>query len=138
MYNIKNIRHFGSAATSCVEGNHHVLKSYIKLGRLHILEVVKRITLLWKNQLCNIHKEVERQKLAVSKRRNIPILKPLQKKVSHFALDLVLEQHLLLEKHKKLSRNVNDSTYCTGTLSGTFGVSCMHALRSLADALWRI
>ena len=65
MYHIKNIRHFGSAATSRVEGNHHVLKSYIKLGRLHILEVVKRITLLWKNQLCNIHKEVERQKLAV-------------------------------------------------------------------------
>ena len=49
MFYIKNIRHFGSAATSRVEGNHHVLKSYIKLGRLHILEVVKRLTLLWKN-----------------------------------------------------------------------------------------
>jgi hypothetical protein len=61
---VKRIRHLGSSTTSHVEGNHHVLKSYIKLGRFHLLDVVKRMTLLWKNQLGAIHKEVERQKLA--------------------------------------------------------------------------
>ena len=137
---IKEIRHFGSATTSRVEGNHHVLKSYIKLGNYHPLDVVKRLTLLWKNQIAEINKEIARQKLVVCRRHNIPLLTPLLKRVSLVALDMILDQ---------TTKPVDEDKPCGRKLSGTFGVPCSHQLRIMIeneqsvsyeciDAQWRL
>jgi hypothetical protein len=42
--------HIGSTSTSRVEGNHSVLKSYISISKLNLLEVFKRISLMLSNQ----------------------------------------------------------------------------------------
>jgi hypothetical protein len=34
---IDKFPHFGNACTSRVEGNHHVIKSYLRVGTLHLL-----------------------------------------------------------------------------------------------------
>ena len=60
---VKDIRHFNFVTTSRAEGSHRVLKSYIKNGKRNLLEVVKNLNLLWKNQTAEILKEIERQKL---------------------------------------------------------------------------
>ena len=90
-YYVKDTRHFNFVTTSRAEGSHRVLKSYIKNGKRNLLEVVKNLNLLWKNMTGEILKEIERQKLIVCDRHKIGLLKPLQKKLSLFALHEILK-----------------------------------------------
>ena len=43
---INQFPHFGSSSTSRVEGNHHVIKSYVRLGKLDLFVVLKRLSLM--------------------------------------------------------------------------------------------
>ena len=124
---VKDIRHFNSVTTSRVEGSHRVLKSYIKNGKRNLLEVVKNLNLLWKNQTTEISKEIERQKLIVCDRHKIGLLKPLQKKLSLFAL------HEILKQYKKSLNEEEMKKVCTQSVTGTLGLPCKHTIRELVE-----
>ena len=124
---VKDIRHFNSVTTSRVEGSHRVLKSYIKNGKRNLLEVVKNRNLLWKNQTTKILKESERQKLIVCDRHKIGLLKPVQKKLSLFALNEILKQY------KKSLNEEEMKKVCTQSFTGTLGLLCKHTITELVE-----
>ncbi len=47
---IDEFPHFGSASTSRVEGNHHLIKSYLRVSTIHLLTLTKRLGLMLANQ----------------------------------------------------------------------------------------
>ena len=60
---IDEFPHFGSACTSRVEGNHHVIKSYLGVGTLHPLTLTKRLGLILANQRVELNAAIEKQRL---------------------------------------------------------------------------
>ncbi len=61
-YYIDEFPHFGSASTSKVEGNHHVIKSYLHVGTLHLLMLTKRLGLMLANQRVELNAAIEKQR----------------------------------------------------------------------------
>jgi hypothetical protein len=59
-YYIDEFPHFGSASTSRVEGNHHVIKSYLHVGTLHLLTLTKRLGLMLANQRVELNVAIEK------------------------------------------------------------------------------
>jgi hypothetical protein len=57
---IDEFPHFGSANTSRVEGNHHVIKSYFRVGTLLILTLTKRLGLMLANQRMELNAAIEK------------------------------------------------------------------------------
>ena len=72
-----------------------------------------------------ILKEIERQKLIVCDRHKIGLLKPLQKKLSLFAL------HEILKQYKKSLNEEEMKKVCTQSVIGTLGLPCKHTIREL-------
>jgi len=56
---IDEFPHFGSASTSRVEGNHHVIKSYLCVSVLHLLTLMKRLGLMLANQRMELNAAIE-------------------------------------------------------------------------------
>ncbi len=95
---IDEFPHFGSANTSRVEGNHHVIKSYLRVGTLHLLTLTKRLGLMLANQCVELNAAIEKQKVHKAHQFGHNYFKDLIYKVSDFALDKLLQQLKHVEK----------------------------------------
>ena len=113
--------HFGSSSTSRVEGNHHVIKSYVRLEKLNLLMVFNRLTHMLTNQKLELNAEMERQKLISSHHLRDNIFKELHYHVSLFALEKMYEQLILLEGE-------SNESVCTGLFTKTWGLPCKHTI----------
>jgi len=119
---VNNYPHFGSTSTSRVEGNHHTVKTYIRLGNMDLLTVLKRIDQLLANQIVELNKEIEREKIIISHHHRIDCFQDLHYKVSQFALDKLLEQfNYAVGGHE-------GSPTCTGMFTNTYGLPCKHEI----------
>jgi hypothetical protein len=87
---IDDFPHFGNASTSRVEGNHHVIKSYLRVGTLHLLTLMKRLGLMLANQRVELNVAIEKQKVHKAHRFGHSYFKDLIYKVSDFALNKLL------------------------------------------------
>jgi hypothetical protein len=63
---INDYLNFGSSSTSRVEGNHHIIKSYIRLGSMDLLVLLTRLTAMLANQTTELNAEIRRQQIIVS------------------------------------------------------------------------
>ena len=104
-----------------MEGNHHVLKSYIQLGKLDLLGVHKRITSLLANQKIEITQSLEYDKLMISRHHHIHCFQDLISKISQFALDKLFEQYELIQK--------KSTDACSNLFTGIYGLPCSHKIR---------
>lgn len=52
--------HFGNANTLKVEGNHYVIKSYLRVNTLHLLTLTKRLGLMLANQRVELNVAIEK------------------------------------------------------------------------------
>jgi len=95
---IDEFPHFGSASTSKVEGNHHVIKLYVRVGTLHLLTLTKRLGLMLVNQRVELNAAIEKQRVHKAHRFDHSCFKDLIYKVSNFALDKLLQQLKHVEK----------------------------------------
>ena len=121
LYCFTNIyMHIGSTSTSRVEGNHSVLKSYISISKLNLLEVFKRISLMLLNQAKELKSSIMLEQLKLSHRHRLNIFASINKKVSQFALDKILEQY-------KYADN-NEISECTGHFTKIYGLPCKHRI----------
>ena len=119
--------HFGSACTSRVEGNHYVLKLYIRVGTLHLWLAAKRISMMLANQRVEINSAIENQRVNKAIRFNHECFKNLIFKVSDFAMDKILGQ-LKLAKLEEL-RHVE----CSGLFTKSWGLPCHHYIRHFLE-----
>ena len=120
---VNEFPHFGSASTSRVEGNHHVLKSYIRGARLHPLTMAKRVGLMLANQRVELNAAAEGQKLVKAHRFTHNCFANLTYKVSTFAMDKLLGQ-------LKLAQEMRDGNQvCTSQFTKSWGLPCRHVIR---------
>jgi len=84
---IDKFPHFGSASTSTVEGNHHVIKSYLCVGTLHLLTLTKWLGLMLANQRMELNVAIEKQRVHKAHWFGHSCFKDLIYKVSDFTLD---------------------------------------------------
>jgi hypothetical protein len=123
---INQFPHFGSSSTSRVEGNHHVIKSYVRLGKLDLLVVFRRLTLMLSNQKVELMAEIERQKLTRAHHLAHNVFQNLHYRVSRFALDKIFTQL------KKLEGSSNNEP-CSHQFTRTWGLPCEHLLKHLVE-----
>jgi hypothetical protein len=90
--------HFGSASTSRVEGNHHIIKSYLHISTLHLLTLTKRLGLMLANQRVELYVAIEKQKQHLAHHFNHHCFKNLIYNVSNFAQGKLLGQLKLAKK----------------------------------------
>jgi hypothetical protein len=90
--------HFGNANTSRVEGNHHVIKSYLCVSTFHLLTLTKRLGLMLANERVELNAAIEKQKQHLAHCFNHHCFKNLIYNVSDFALGKLLGQLKLVEK----------------------------------------
>ncbi len=62
-YHIDKFPHFGSASTSRVEGNHHVIKLYFRVGTFHLLTLMKQLGLMLANQCVELNAAIEKHRV---------------------------------------------------------------------------
>ena len=121
---INELPHFGSMSTSRVEGNHHIIKSYLRVGNLKLFPVTKRLSFMLSNQMVELNAEIERQKLRRAHHYDHECLKDLIYRVSEFAMQKLIEQ---LERAKEVER---DGDLCHGRFKKSWGLPCHHYIRS--------
>jgi len=119
---INEYLHFGSSSTSRVEGNHHIIKSYIRLGSMDLLVLLTRLTAMLANQTTELNAEIRRQQIIVSHHLKQDAFRHLHSKVSLFALGRLHEQL----KHVLDGQHTGD---CSGKFTKTWGLPCKHMLR---------
>ncbi len=95
---IDEFPHFGSASTSRVEGNHHVIKSYLRVSTFHLLTLMKRLGFMLANQRVELNAAIEKQRVHKAHRFGHNCFKDLIYKVFDFALDKLLQQLRHIEK----------------------------------------
>jgi hypothetical protein len=103
---IDEFPHFGSANTSRVEGNHHIIKLYLDVGTLHLLTLTKRLGLMLANQRVELNATIEKQRVHKAHRFGHSYFKDLIYKVFDFALDKFLQQLKHAEKGGMRSSHV--------------------------------
>ncbi len=89
---IDKFPHFGNTSTLRVEGNHHVIKSYLRVGTLHLLTLTKQLGLMLANQCVELNAAIEKQRVHKAHQFSHSCFKDLIYKVSDFALDKLLQQ----------------------------------------------
>ena len=120
---INRFPHFGSVNTSRVEGNHHVIKSYLRVGNLKLFPVTKRLSLMLSNQMVELNVEIERQKLRRAHHYDHECLNNLIYKVSEFAMEKLIEQ-------LELSKVERNGDVCHGRFKKSWGLPCHHYIRN--------
>ena len=122
--------HFGSTSTSRVEGNHHLLKEYVRLGNLDLLSVLNKLELMLANQRVELTKNIERDKLRVVLKFKLNIFMLLLKNISIYALEKIYDQYV---KAVEIEKSEDDSI-CTQMFSKTYGLPCKHTILRLIKA----
>jgi len=93
---------------------------------MDFLTVLKRIDQLLANQIVELNKEIEREKIIISHHHRIDCFQDLHYKVSQFALDKLLEQfNYAVGGHE-------DSPTCAGMFTDTYGLPCKHEITNYA------
>ncbi len=118
---------FGSASTSRVEGNHHVIKSYLRVDTLHFLPLTKRLGLMLANQRMELSAAIEKQRVHKAQRFGHSYFKDLIYKVSDFALDKLLQQL----KHAK--KGGHEEQPCSARFTKSWGLPCHHYIRGCLE-----
>ncbi len=95
---IDEFPHFGSISTSRVEGNHDVIKSYLRVSTLHLLTLMKRLGLMLANQRVELNVAIKKQRVHKAHRFGHSYFKDLIYKVSNFVMDKLLQQLKHVEK----------------------------------------
>ncbi len=103
---IDEFPHFGSATTSRVERNHHVIKSYLRVGTFHLLTLTKRLGLMLANQRVELNAAIEKQRVHKAHQFGHNYFNDLIYKVFDFALDKLLQQLKHAEKGGHKCRNL--------------------------------
>ncbi|TPX75717.1 hypothetical protein CcCBS67573_g03038 [Chytriomyces confervae] len=85
--------HFGTSTTSRGEGNHFVVKRYLKIVNSDLLMVLKNLMLLLGTQFTTLNAAMEREKLAIAHQHSHFFMRALVKNISHFALNKMLRQY---------------------------------------------
>jgi hypothetical protein len=114
--------HFGTTSTSRGEGNHFVVKRYLKIANGDMLMVLNNLERLLQTQFTDLNAASESEKLVIAHRHNLPFMHPLVKNISQFALDKMLRQH----------QEISPASYdeeCTGMFRKTYGIPCKHEIR---------
>jgi hypothetical protein len=124
---IKEFPHFGNASTSRVEGNHHIIKSYLRVGTLHLLTLTKRSGLMLANQRVELNAAIEKQKVHKAHRFGHSCFKDLIYKVSNFALDKLLQQL------KHAEKGGHEEQPCFVRLTKPWGLPCHHYIRGCLE-----
>jgi hypothetical protein len=117
--------HLGSRTTSRGEGNHFCVKRYINLARCDLLRVFQNISLMLETQFTELQKHIEDEKIKTSHRHSNNIFKNLSQKVSHYAMDKILEQFKLIA--------IKDDP-CSGCFTTSFGLPCSHKLHNYVQS----
>jgi hypothetical protein len=88
---IDEFPHFGNTGPSRVEGNHHVIKSYLHVGTLHLLTLTKWLGLMLANQHMELNVTIKKQRVHKAHWFGHSCFKDLIYKVFDFALDKLLQ-----------------------------------------------
>ncbi|KAG5561998.1 hypothetical protein RHGRI_004888 [Rhododendron griersonianum] len=123
--------HFGNRVTSRVEGAHAMLKKYLTVSTSNFREVREKICLAIDNQYNEIKTKVASEKIRVTHKFKIPMLKELVTHVSVFALGELFKQCELARTDYVLGS-------CTGNFSRTMGLPCAHMMRNKKDGILRL
>jgi hypothetical protein len=84
--------HFGNTSSSRVEGNHHVIKTYLNTSTVDLLTVFDKMKLLLANQFVELSRAVETDKLKLSSVHDVPVMSSIVRRISKFALKKIKEQ----------------------------------------------
>lgn len=116
---VSKLMHIGTTSTSRGEGNHSVLKKYIRISTGNLLMVFERLHLMLKTQFIELKQKEEHHKITISHKTNKPYLKHLHGKVSRFALDKIADQ-------AENAKFVTTRDKCTQIFTSTWGLPCKH------------
>ena len=83
--------HFGTRTTSRSEGNHWVMKRYLKISNMCLLSVLLKLKDLLEVQYVELNKSMEIERLKEWHNHGSILLKDLRGKVSKYALDKIQE-----------------------------------------------
>jgi hypothetical protein len=95
----------------------------VRLGKLDLVDVLKRLSLLLSNQKVELTAEVERQRIIRAHHLSDDIFKDLHYRISLFALEKINEQLKLLEKESLTTDQ------CTQQFTRTWGLPCKHTIQ---------
>lgn len=119
-------RHYGTTATSPVEGMHKVLKDYLTTSRGDLLRVVERIKEMVLNQYSRYQKDIATNQISLKFQHKVAELPFLPCGVHQIitppAIELVRQQYLLLKQRPRKP--------CTGTFKRIYGLPCSHILQA--------
>ncbi len=124
---IDEFPHFGNASILRVEGNHHVIKSYFRVGIFHLLTLTKRLGLMLTNQRMELNAAIEKQKVHKAHQFSHSCFKDLIYKVFDFALDKLLQQL----KHAK--KGGHEEQPCSARFTKSWGPPCHHYIRNCLE-----
>jgi hypothetical protein len=124
---IDKFPHFGNASTLRVEGNHHVIKSYLHVDTLHLLTLTKWLGLMLANQCVELNAAIEKQKVHKAHRFGHSCFKDLIYKVFDFALDKLLQQL------KHAEKGGHEEQPCFARFTKSWGLPCHHYIHGCLE-----
>ena len=110
--------HLGSITTSRIEGNHSVLKKYLKHINNDLLMSIQKIDAMLDNQVTEINALIGKETMQITHRHSNPMIAALTRKMSQHALDLFMVEF-------KAAKNVENSI-CECNFSTKYGIPCRH------------
>jgi MULE transposase domain len=120
-YYCDECQHMGSTATSRAEGNHSVLKKFIRNSNGDLLMVKSRLCLMWRQQLQTIIVDMEQNKIIINtKYRECELFSEIIGYVSTFAMEKIFKQ--LMSK---------ETAVCTGKFRSVWGLPCKHEINEM-------
>ncbi len=124
---IDEFPHFGNASTSKVEGNQHVIKSYLRVSTLHLLTLTKWLGLVLANQRVELNVAIEKQKVHKAHQFGHSYFKDLIYKVSDFVLDKLLQQR------KHVEKGGHEEQPCFARFTKLWGLPYHHYIRGCLE-----
>ncbi|KAI9914685.1 hypothetical protein PsorP6_007660 [Peronosclerospora sorghi] len=118
--------HFGTAATLRGEGNHYVMKQYLKIENADLLMVQNRLKLMLNTQFVEEQK-MEFDKVSVAHNHAAWYMKDILGKVSNFALQKLADQG-------KAALKVPTDEECSGMFECTWILTCKHIISRKIDS----
>ncbi|XP_058180076.1 uncharacterized protein LOC131298614 [Rhododendron vialii] len=118
--NILCVWHIEKNILKVAEGAHGMLKKYLTVSTGNFNEVRKKVCLAIENQYNEIKAKIASEKLRVTHKFRIPILKELVSHVSNFAFGELFKQHELATS--------SILGPCRGHFSKTMGLPCAHMM----------
>lgn len=118
------VKHYNSTVTSRVESAHIPIKSILNSSTGNIKVVIDKISVVVKNQYRNIMAKIETDMIRVPLSLDIIFFSGVIRKVSSYALKMVLEEYRDIQR---ISHS-NPVVPCTTEKSGSLGIPCIHKL----------